>query len=98
MHLIYIYIYAIYIYIYVYIFNLHISFPGGPDGKGSACNARDLGLIPELGRSPGEGKGYPLQFFLAWRIPWIVEPGGLQFMGSQITIMRLSTQFIYLSN
>ena len=33
----------------------------------------DLGLIPELGRSPGEGNGYPL---LAWRIPWTEEPVG----------------------
>ena len=32
------------------------------DGKESACNARDLGSIPGLGRFPGEGKGYPLQF------------------------------------
>ena len=31
-------------------------------GKESACNAGDLGSIPELGRSPGEGKGYPLQY------------------------------------
>ena len=31
-------------------------------GKESVCNARDLGLIPGLGRSPGEGKGYPLQY------------------------------------
>ena len=31
-------------------------------GKESACSARDLGLIPGLGRSPGEGKGYPLQY------------------------------------
>ena len=31
-------------------------------GKESACNAGDLGLIPGLGRSPGEGKGYPLQY------------------------------------
>ena len=31
-------------------------------GKESACNAWDLGLIPGLGRSPGEGKGYPLQY------------------------------------
>ena len=31
------------------------DFPGGPDGKASACNAGDLGLIPGLGRSPGEG-------------------------------------------
>ena len=30
--------------------------------KESACNAGDLGLIPGLGRSPGEGKGYPLQY------------------------------------
>ena len=37
------------------------SFPGGSAGKESACNAADLGLIPWLGRSPGERKGYPLQ-------------------------------------
>ena len=30
--------------------------------KASACNVGNLGLIPELGRSPGEGKGYPLQY------------------------------------
>ena len=35
--------------------------PGGSDGKKSACNAGDLGSIPELGRSPGEGNGNPLQ-------------------------------------
>ena len=38
------------------------SFPGGSDNKESACNAGDLGSIPWLGRSPGEGKGYPLQY------------------------------------
>ena len=38
------------------------SFPGGSDGKDSACNARDPGLNPGLGRSPGEGNGYPLQY------------------------------------
>ena len=37
------------------------SFAGGTPGKESACNLRDLGLIPGLGRSPGEGKDYPLQ-------------------------------------
>ena len=36
--------------------------PCGSAGKKSACNAGDLGLIPGLGRSPGEGKGYPLQY------------------------------------
>ena len=35
--------------------------PGGSDGKMSACNAGDPGSIPELGRSPGEGNGKPLQ-------------------------------------
>ena len=36
--------------------------PCGSDGKESTCNAGDLGSIPELGRSPGEGKGYPLEY------------------------------------
>ena len=58
------------------------DFPGGSEVKASACNAGDLGLIPGLGRSPGEGNGNPLQF-LAWRIPWMEEPGGLQSMGLQ---------------
>ena len=38
------------------------SFPCGLAGKESACNAGDLGSIPGLGRSPGEGKAYPLQY------------------------------------
>ena len=38
------------------------GFPCGSDGKESACNAGDLGSIPGLERSPGEGKGYPLQY------------------------------------
>ena len=39
-----------------------VGFPGGSDEKESARNAGDLGSIPGLGRSPGEGKGYPLQY------------------------------------
>jgi len=39
-----------------------MGFPGGSDGKESTCNAGDLGLIPGLGRSPGEGCGNPLQY------------------------------------
>ena len=38
------------------------DFPGGSDGKVSACNAGDPGSIPGLGRSPGEGNGNPLQY------------------------------------
>ena len=39
-----------------------MGFPGGSAGKEFACNVGDLGLTPGLGRSPGEGKGYPLQY------------------------------------
>ena len=59
-----------YIYIYIYM-HIHIyldfpcgsasGLPCGSAGKESVCNAGDLGLIPGLGRSPGEGKRYPLQ-------------------------------------
>ena len=38
------------------------SLPGGSDGKESACNAEDLGSIPGLETSPGEGNGNPLQY------------------------------------
>ena len=41
--------------------HVYMVFPWGSAGKESACNAGDLGLIPGLGRSPGEGKGYPVQ-------------------------------------
>ena len=38
------------------------DFPDGSDGKASVYNAGDLGLIPGLGRSPGEGNDYPFQY------------------------------------
>ena len=38
------------------------GFPGGSDSKESTCNAGDLGSIPGLGRYPGEGNSYPLQY------------------------------------
>ena len=43
-------------------FLLFWGFPGGSDGKESTCNAADLGLIPGLGRSPGERNSNPLQY------------------------------------
>ena len=47
-----------------------MGFPGGSAGKESTRNAGDLGSIPGFGKSPGEGKSYPLQAsILAWRIP-----------------------------
>ena len=50
--------------IQVYITEVYIieGFPDGSVSKESACNVGDLGSIPELRRSPGEGKGYPLQY------------------------------------
>ena len=39
-----------------------MGFLGGSDGKQSACNVGDPGLIPRLGRFPGEGNGSPLQY------------------------------------
>ena len=41
---------------------MFLGFPCGSAGKESACNAGDLASIPGLGRSPREGKGYPLQY------------------------------------
>ena len=48
----------------------------------SAGDIRDMGLIPGLGRSPGEGMA-PHSSILAWRIPWTEEPGGPQSIGLQ---------------
>ena len=48
-----------------------LGFPCGSAGKESACNAGDLGSIPGLGRSPGEGKATHSSI-LAWGIPWTV--------------------------
>ena len=50
-----------------------LDFPGGSDGKESACNERDLGSIPGLGRSPGEGVGYPLQYSWASLVAQLVK-------------------------
>ena len=40
----------------------NVCFPGGSAGKESTFNSGDMGLTPELGRSPGEGNGCPLQY------------------------------------
>ena len=60
----------------------HIGFPSGSDGKESACNAGDPGLITGFGRSPGLEdpleKGVETYSNIpAWKIPWTEEPGGL---------------------
>ena len=56
------------------------GFPGGSNGKESACNAEDPSLIPGLEYPLEEGMATHSSI-LAWRIPWTEEPRGLQFMG-----------------
>ena len=60
----------------------YVRLPGGSDHKEPACTEGDLGSIPGLGRSPGEGAATHSRI-LAWRIPWTEELGRLQSMGSQ---------------
>ena len=50
-----------------------LGFPDSSVGKESACNGRDPGLIPGLGRSPGEGIGYPLQYSWASLVAELVK-------------------------
>ena len=50
-----------------------MGFPGGSNGKESVCDAGDLGLIPGLGRSPGEGIDYPLQYSSASFVAQLVK-------------------------
>ena len=71
-------------------------FPGGSDGKESACRARDPVSIPGSGRPVEEGM-ITLSSIPAWRTPWTEEPGGLQSTGSrkswthsQLTLWLLS--------
>ena len=59
-----------------------MDFPGGSDSKVSAYNAGDPGSIPGSGRSPGEGNATHFST-LAWKIPWMEDPGSLQSMGWQ---------------
>ena len=62
---------------------IHVCiFPGGSDGKASACNARELGSIPGSGRPPGEGNDNSLQdsSTLAWKTPWTIAHQAPQSM------------------
>ena len=59
-----------------------MGFPCGSDGKASACNVGDPGLIVGSGRFPGEEMATHSST-LAWKIPWTEEPGRLWSMGSQ---------------
>ena len=58
------------------------GFPGGSEGKPSACNVGDPGSIPGLD-DPLEKEMATGSSVLVWKIPWMKEPGRLQSMGSQ---------------
>ena len=66
------------------------GFPGNSEGKESACNARDPGLIPGSERFPGEGNTNPLQYF-ACRIPWTDQ--GVAKSQTQVSDKRFSPKF-----
>ena len=66
---------------------LNWGFPRGSDGKESACNAEDSGSVPGLGRSSGEGNGYPLQYSC---LENSMDRGAWLSMGLQTVKTRLS--------
>ena len=66
-----------------------LGFPCGSAGKDSACNVGDLGLIPGLGRSPGEGKDYPLQYSA------LANPTESIFQGVICLELKLSNRLLW---
>ena len=76
-----------------------LGFPGGSDSNESAYNAGDLDSVPGLGRSPGEGNGYPLPIFLPGEFHGQRSLGGLQSMGSQrVRLNGLTNTFTFIIN
>ena len=61
---------------------LFLGFPGAASGKESACQCRRHGFNPLFGKIPWKGMA-TYSSFLAWRIPWTEEAGGLQSIESQ---------------
>ena len=70
----------------IFIYLAVLGFPGGSDGKQSTCSAGDQGSIPGSGRSLEKGMATHSSI-LAWRIPRTEEPGRLQTMGLQKTLL-----------
>ena len=77
---------------------LLMGFPGGSEVKASACKAGDPGSVPGWGRSPGEGMATHSSI-LAWRMPWMEEPGRLQSRGQKESDLteRLHFHFHFLN-
>ena len=62
--------------------SVFLGFPCGSAGKESACNVGDLGSIPGLGRSPGEGKGYPTPVFWPGEFHGLYSPWSCKELAS----------------
>ena len=73
-----------------------LSFPCGSASKESTCSAGDLDSIPGLGRSPGEGKGYPLQYF-GLENPMNCIIHGVTKSWTQLSNLHFTTHTSYLS-
>ena len=79
-----------------------MDFPGGSDGKESTCNAGDLGSIPGLGRSLGEGLGNPLQYWaslvaqLVKNSP-VMQETWVQSLGWEDPLKGMATHYIILA-
>ena len=79
-----------------------MGFPHGSDGKESTCSAEDLGLIPRLGKSPGEGNGYPPQYSClensmdrgAWRA---IVPGVAKSRERSLSVSKRTSPCLSLS-
>ena len=75
------------------------GFPGGSDGKESACNARDLGSFPGLGRSPGEGYSRPLQYSCLEtpmdRGAWQAAARGVAKSRTQLSMLNYSRNTVH---
>ena len=65
------------------------GFPGDSLVKHPPAKAGDMGLVPALGRSSGEGNG-TTSSILAWKVPWAEDPGGLESMVSEKTQAQFS--------
>ena len=76
-----------------------LGFPGGSAGKESPCYVGDLGLIPELGRSPGEGKGYPTPVFWPGEFHGLCSSWGHKEsdMTQRLSLSLLKISFVELS-
>ena len=68
-----------------------MGFLDGSEVNNQPANARDVGLIPGLGKSPEEEKGSPISI-VAWEILWTEQPGGLRYIGSQGVRLDLATK------